>query len=159
MELKDLLLYTVVICCTVIVCASLATFLTDLQSVQVDSASQAVVNESRTVYKDIAVAYAYTTWAGAPTVLDENNTAVPTSNYTYSASAGTITLAEGGYNNTKFNVSYTYNFDSLGTDYNVSGYGTTSLITFGEWTPTIALVLMLVVIVGVLIVYLAKRFL
>ena len=42
--------------------------------------------------------------------------------------------------------------------YNVTGFGLTSLNTFGTWLPTIALVVILAVIIGVLVVYLARRF-
>jgi len=42
--------------------------------------------------------------------------------------------------------------------YNATGYGLTSLNTFGKWLPTIALVVIIAVIIGILIVYLARRF-
>lgn len=42
--------------------------------------------------------------------------------------------------------------------YNTSGYGLTSLNTFGKWLPTLALVIVIAVIIGILIVYLARRF-
>lgn len=41
---------------------------------------------------------------------------------------------------------------------NVSGYGLGAMNTFGEWLPTIALIVVISVILGVLIVYLANRF-
>lgn len=44
-------------------------------------------------------------------------------------------------------------------DYNITGYGLTAMLTFGEWMPTLALIVIISVLVGVLIVYLAKRFL
>jgi len=44
------------------------------------------------------------------------------------------------------------------TDYNVTGEGLEALETFGEWLPTIALVVVIAVIIGIIIVYLARRF-
>ena len=42
--------------------------------------------------------------------------------------------------------------------YNISGYGLESLGTFGQWMPTIALVVVLAVIISILIIYLARKF-
>ena len=42
--------------------------------------------------------------------------------------------------------------------YNATGYGLTSMNTFAKWLPTIALVVVIAVIIGILIVYLANRF-
>ncbi len=42
--------------------------------------------------------------------------------------------------------------------YNVAGFGLTSLTTIGEWLPTIALVVVAAVIIGVVILYLARRY-
>lgn len=44
------------------------------------------------------------------------------------------------------------------TAYNATGYGLTSMNTFAKWLPTIALVVVISVIIGILIVYLAQRF-
>lgn len=44
------------------------------------------------------------------------------------------------------------------TAYNATGYGLTSMNTFARWLPTLALVIVIAVILGVLIVYLARRF-
>jgi len=44
------------------------------------------------------------------------------------------------------------------TDYNVTDKGLESLTTFGDWLPTIALVVIIAVIIGIIIVYLANRF-
>ena len=44
------------------------------------------------------------------------------------------------------------------TAYNASGYGLSALNTFAKWMPTLALVIIIAVIIGVLIVYLANRF-
>lgn len=42
--------------------------------------------------------------------------------------------------------------------YNATGYGLTAMNTFAKWLPTIALVVVIAVIIGILIVYLARRF-
>jgi|TARA_R100000750_G_scaffold44897_1_gene30068 hypothetical protein len=42
--------------------------------------------------------------------------------------------------------------------YNTSGYGLDSMNTFAKWLPTIALVIIIAIIIGILIVYLANRF-
>ena len=42
--------------------------------------------------------------------------------------------------------------------YNVAGFGLTSLTTIGSWLPTIALVVVAAVIIGVVILYLARRY-
>ncbi len=42
--------------------------------------------------------------------------------------------------------------------YNATGYGLSSMNTLAKWLPTIALVIVIAVIIGVLIVYLARRF-
>ncbi len=44
------------------------------------------------------------------------------------------------------------------TSYNVSVYGLSSMNTLAKWLPTIALVIIIAVIIGILIVYLARRF-
>ena len=44
------------------------------------------------------------------------------------------------------------------TAYNATGYGLSSVNTFAKWLPTIALVVVIAVIIGILIVYLARRF-
>ena len=44
------------------------------------------------------------------------------------------------------------------TAYNATGYGLASMNTFAKWLPTIALVVVIAVIIGILIVYLARRF-
>jgi len=52
--------------------------------------------------------------------------------------------------------------DTQGTaanlDYNITTKGLESLTTFGDWLPTIALVVIIAVIIGIIIVYLANRF-
>ena len=42
--------------------------------------------------------------------------------------------------------------------YNATGYGLTSMNTLAKWLPTIALVVVIAVIIGILIMYLARRF-
>ena len=41
---------------------------------------------------------------------------------------------------------------------NVSGQGLTALQTYADWMPTVALVCIAAIIVGIIIVYLARRF-
>tara|TARA_Y100000310_G_C20639552_1_gene793110 strand:+ start:548 stop:835 length:288 start_codon:yes stop_codon:yes gene_type:complete len=48
--------------------------------------------------------------------------------------------------------------DANSTAYNATGYGLQSMNTFAKWLPTIALVIVIAVIIGILIVYLANRF-
>ena len=42
--------------------------------------------------------------------------------------------------------------------YNATGYGLQSMNTLAKWLPTIALVVVIAVIIGILVVYLANRF-
>lgn len=42
--------------------------------------------------------------------------------------------------------------------YNISTAGLDSLQTFADWLPTIALVVVAAIIIGIIIVYLARRF-
>jgi hypothetical protein len=42
--------------------------------------------------------------------------------------------------------------------YNISGFGLTSLNTLGKWLPTIALVAVVAIIVGLVMVYLARQY-
>ena len=44
------------------------------------------------------------------------------------------------------------------TAYNATGYGLSSMNTLAKWLPTIALVVVIAVIIGVLVVYLARKF-
>jgi len=41
---------------------------------------------------------------------------------------------------------------------NISGLGLSGLLTLGTWLPTIALVVVIAVIIGVIMMYLAKRY-
>ena len=45
-----------------------------------------------------------------------------------------------------------------GTAWNISGAGLNSVQVFADWLPTIALVVVAAIIVGIIIVYLARRF-
>ena len=53
------------------------------------------------------------------------------------------------------NVTYTYNIGSAAR--NATGQGLNSQNTFAKWLPTIALVIMIAIIIGILIVYLAGK--
>ena len=44
------------------------------------------------------------------------------------------------------------------TSWNATGYGLSGVNTLAKWLPTIALVIVIAVIIGILIVYLANRF-
>jgi len=158
MEVMDLFTYAVVVVVVVVAVSLGATVLMDIQDSQQGSATGTVANESRTMVLNSAVTFQYDAWTGAPTVLDENDTAVDASNYSYSATAGTLTLLEAGVNNTPFNVSYGFTYEVYPVDYNTTVGGLDSLATWGEWMPTIALVVVITVVLGVLLVYLARRF-
>ena len=41
--------------------------------------------------------------------------------------------------------------------YNVSTYGLTAMTTFGSWLPTVALVVVFSIIIGVIVIYLGGR--
>lgn len=57
---------------------------------------------------------------------------------------------------TDMNITYTYSYYTAA--YNVSGAGLESLAVFGEWLPTLALIVVASVIIGIIIVFLMKRF-
>lgn len=42
--------------------------------------------------------------------------------------------------------------------YNITGFGLTSLNTLGKWLPTIGLVVVIAVIIGVIMIYLARQY-
>lgn len=98
---------------------------------------------------------------GGTFVLYDNGTKVNQgTNYTLNLADGTVTIINitapvGGWITETLNASYSY---FIGSDErNITGKGITTQVTFAKWLPTIALVLIISVILGILIVYLANR--
>ena len=87
-------------------------------------------------------------------------------NANYSVTSSSITIINGSHGpvgingadwiTDKLNVSYNYLYGSAAK--NVTEYGLSTQNTLAKWLPTIALVLIIAVIIGVLIVYLARRY-
>lgn len=46
---------------------------------------------------------------------------------------------------------------ACGVEYNISGYGVESVADMGEWLPTIALVVIAAVIIGIVVTFLGRR--
>jgi len=64
-----------------------------------------------------------------------------------------IILAMGGEVLSQVQSSQTAN----STSYNITGKGLTGMTTFGDWLPTIAIVIAAAVIIGIIVAYFAFR--
>lgn len=86
------------------------------------------------------------------------NKGVGTLNYTVQGGSITIINQSDGiqWNTSYLNSSYDYKIGS--SQRNITEYGLQTQDTLGRWLPTIAMVIALVVVIGVLIVYLANRY-
>lgn len=79
-------------------------------------------------------------------------------NYTITSSSITIinTSSTVDWVTTKINLSYDYYYGSY--QRNITNYGLISQNTFGKWLPTLALILIIVIIIGLLLTFVMKRF-
>jgi hypothetical protein len=158
MNVQDLLPLSVAFVVITIVVSLGATVITDIQDTQYEFTSASQINESKLMINNTATSLAYNRWLSDPLVYNAT-TKLGSGNYTFDATAGTLTLKSIlAYNNTNLTISYNYTVDVLNDDYNISAHGLEASTTFGDWLPTIALVVIIAVIIGVIIVYLANRF-
>jgi hypothetical protein len=80
-------------------------------------------------------------------------------NYTGSRGIITITNYSGSgveWITDALNLSYDYGYGSYAR--NITGYGLDANTTMSKWLPTIALVIVIAIILGILIVYMARRY-
>tara|TARA_Y100000034_G_scaffold104223_1_gene130617 strand:- start:15415 stop:15915 length:501 start_codon:yes stop_codon:yes gene_type:complete len=76
--------------------------------------------------------------------------------YIMNTSDGAIRI-NGSFPNQTFNMSYLYRGNLSTAATNISTFGLASVTTIGSWMPTIALVLIAAVIIGLVVAYLANR--
>lgn len=74
-----------------------------------------------------------------------------------SRSPTTVNWLVAQYNKSKFNISYTYSYDTFPTEMNVTNSGLDALTTFADWLPTLALVIVACVNIGVVLLYFGKK--
>ena len=93
-------------------------------------------------------------------ILYNDNEIMGSNNYSLDTTGGVLTpinVSESGiWITSGLNASYAYYYGSHTK--NITGYGLITQITMAKWMPTIALVLIISVIIGILITYLARRF-
>lgn len=134
--------------------------LQEIEETQDNDEARLVNNESLTwAGNNTAIGFAQVSVVGDSVVLYNNGSKVNKgNNYTVTASAITIT----NYSNvpewvtSTLNVTYDYTIGSSAR--NATGKGLTAQNTFAKWLPTIALVIVIAIVLGILIVYLANRF-
>jgi len=80
-------------------------------------------------------------------------------NVSYDNLSGVSTLDwfNSTFDNRPANISYNWRYDAYDYDYNASNYGMQSLDTIASWLPTLALVIIASIILGVVIMYLGRK--
>ncbi len=160
-ELKDLFGLVLVFLVVAIAIGLGADVLTEIRDTQDNNQATLTDNESLT-WAGNNTAISLTTQgdivAGSETVYNATDK-FSTSEYVFNATAATI-IFQNTTNATwltdSLNITYGYLFGSAAR--NITKYGLTTQITFGKWLPTIALIVIIAIIIGILIVYLARRY-
>lgn len=144
-----------------------STILKDVQDDQVVDATQTIYNETvttlsaaandtlagrdRSGFKSCSFTHASNLTVASPIYTAGNFTF-----NTAACSIGWITPNEdtNGFDNaTSMNVTYVITYVSGAADYNATGYGLSSMETLTSWLPTLALIVIAAVIIGIIIRY------
>lgn len=155
MELKDIAPSAIIIITVIIIGFIGATILTSIYKDQVDTVS--VVNETITGSSSSYVPLTYTlisvsdVWGYNGTAW--NQLASPAD---YNATAGNLETGEKGgvivsstYNSQSVNVSYSGYADNYAS--NISKSGISAQTEIANWTPTIALIIIAAIIIGIIV--------
>ena len=154
---------TVVVAAIIISMGS--SILSGLQDIQEEIAYVTVTNEGPYIFPNATDATPYNlnvTYYPVTSITIFNGTSVVTLSLNYSV----VNAALGQYNITNWNnslgdtesveVNYTYSRPEYTTAYNATGKGLTGMITFANWIPMIALVVVAAIVIGVIVTYLGK---
>lgn len=147
----------------VLVVAIGATVLQGVRDTQVDSnpvITGTVVNETlaaavsgRNYVLDDAPSYSRHLNVSVTVQNATSNPNVLIANYSFLAANKSITvLWTGG----QFNVSYTYEFDSVNADVNISSAGLSALITYSNFFTVIVVTLVFAAIIGLFVLFAAR---
>ena len=143
-----------------------ATILKNMQEGQVEGTTQWIYNETvsslgndtKTILAgghgliDVAWIQTGAYLINVTGVGDANSTAIIIYNDGYAAI--TSQHDEGGWgNDTDFQVTYSYSYTIGNADYNASEYGMDSVSEFASWLPTLAIIIIAAVIIGIIIRY------
>ena len=135
------------------------TILTKIQGAQTDNSATLSNNESITwVGNNTATGLAESRIiVGSESVYNASDIMVSGLDYTLSAASITFTNKSNasGWLTDKLNITYSYNYGS--DAYNSSTFGLTGVSTIAEFIPTIAIVAVAAIIIGIILVFFGRR--
>ena len=161
----DSLLLFVILFLILAITLSLGTdILTSIQDTQDNDESTLANNESLTWAGNATAITSLQETVIASSVILYNNGSIVNNpndvNYTVVESNHSIIIynvsANYAWVTNALNITYSFHIGSA--QRNITGQGITTQITLAKWTPTIALVIIIAIIIGILITYLARRF-
>ena len=135
------------------------TILSKMQATQTDASATILNNQSFTwPGNDTLTSFDILRVQTGSVVTYCNNTVLTlTTHYTVSSSGVNIinVSAPHAFDVCSFNMTYTYNFGS--TARNVTGFGKQGMTTISEFIPTIAIVAMAAIVIGIILVFFGRK--
>lgn len=154
MEINDLGKYAVILLTVTVVIGLMITVLSNMQT-STKTETTGVLNESHTgVAANATVSLNNNdvqTLLGIANGTGAGNFRIGSANYTFNAADGQVTFLNANYSGKTLFFNYTYYTKTLG--YNTSQSGISSLNQLGSNLPTLAIVLVAAIIIGIVIAY------
>jgi len=162
-DVKVIATVALVFVVTVFVLVLGGTLLDDVQDSQIETTSTSYANVTMSSVTEVPQTLTYTDTAffssisGVTVTNATVGTLVGSANYSVVSGQNGATIVFTGddtnWNNTNLNVSYTVSYIDADTQFNTTNYGMESLTEFSDWLPTLALIIIAAVIIGVIIRY------